>query len=276
MRLALIGDIHGCLGRFRSELARLGVDLDRAWIPQALQIIQVGDLVHGSGENQTECVLLADRLLRANPDRYFQLWGNHDAHYIGGPDVSDRRVFRQLAPTPAAVLRRWHATGSAQLAAAIRTDELGDVLVTHGGLTQGLWRELGSPEDAAEAARRINALLDDPGRAFRPGWLMTGEHDMAAGVLGPRTGAELAASWLAHGSMPFHQIHGHESVWWWPDQVWHDDAPQEVIAITHVDTELRRSATTIAGKMLWSIDGKLDDLPAGHPWRCVELTGFVQ
>src|SRR5690606_784480 len=119
--------------------------------------------------------------------------------------------------------RRWYNEGRASLAVAIDTVELGAVLVTHGGLTVGLWEEIGCPGSAAEAATLLNGLLQDPGRAFRPGWLMTGVYDRAAGVTCPRTGAELAGPWLEQGWMPFHQIHGHEGTWWWPGDRFHDD-----------------------------------------------------
>jgi hypothetical protein len=274
--LALFGDIHGSYRRFCDELTRIGVDVRTGKVPEGLLIIQVGDLVHGGGEDQLACLRLADLLLRISPERYVQLLGNHDAHYLGGPDVSTRSPFRQLVDEGIEILCRWQASGAARLAVAISTRELGDVLVTHGGLTAGLWRELGMPATATAAASALNELLTDPARAFRPGKLMTGELNMAAGVTGPRTGAELAQSWLDEGAAPFHQVHGRESAWWWPDHAWHDDVSAQIQSLTVVDRGARRSTTRIGAHSLISIDGKLDALDADTPWHPLLLCEMAE
>lgn len=80
---------------------------------------------------------------------------------------------------------------SAPSVGAIDSDELGQVLVTHAGLTVGLWEELGEPGTPPQAAARLDALLDSPEEAFRPGRLMTGVHDRAVGVTWARAGAEI-------------------------------------------------------------------------------------
>jgi hypothetical protein len=273
VRIHLIGDIGGHLDVFAEALILAGVDVAARAIPEGTLVIQVGDLVH-KGPDDDGCVALADDLLATG--RYLQLWGNHDAHYIGGPDVSARPGVSPVGPASTATFRRWADTGAARLAVALDTVELGPALVTHGGLTRGLWQELGSPADAGEAAMRINALLTDPERAFRPGWLMTGVHDRAAGVTCPRTGAELAGPWLERGAMPFHQIHGHESTWWWPHDRFHDDCPPEVAAATTLDTSRRHCWVEVGGMRLWSIDWVLGAAaPAGVDWSPLALEGEV-
>lgn len=250
-RVAVVGDIGGHLGFFRQLLDGLGVS--DTTIPDGLTVVQVGDLVH-KGPDSAGCVQLADQLLQTNPGRYIQLWGNHEAHYLGGPDVSDRRGVRPISLRTQQVLRRWWHNGTAQLAAAFDTGQVGPTLITHGGLTAGMWQELGAPTDVHETAEAVNRLLDDPVRAWRPGKLMTGHTNLAAGPICPRTGAELAQSWLNENSMPFSQMHGHEGVWWWPDNDWHTDVPEPVKALSRVDHERRFSTVHLHHRRLWSID----------------------
>lgn len=268
MRVGIIGDIGGHLDVFAEALTHLGVDVAGASIPADLVVVQVGDLVH-KGPDDTGCVTLADRLLATG--RYVQLWGNHDAHYIGGPDVSSRPGVQALPETTAAMLERWYETGSAQLAYALESVELGPVLITHGGLTQGLWKQLGEPATPDTAAPKINELLNDPDRAFRPGWLMTGHYDDAAGVTCPRTGVELAAPWLEQGDMPFSQVHGHEGVWYWPEDRFHDDCPQAVRKASVVDHARRFCEVQVGKHTLMSVDWVLGAAAPRRPWVPLEL-----
>lgn len=266
-RVALIGDIGGHHDVFVAALTAAGVDVAARRVPGDLTVVQVGDLVH-KGPADAACVQLADDLLRAAPGAYVQLWGNHDAAYVGGPDVSGRPGVTAIDDGSAATLRRWYAAGTARLAVAIDTVERGPVLVTHGGLTAGLWRRLGRPATAVAAAEAVNGLLSDPQLAFRPGRLMTGVVDLAAGVTCPRTGAELAASWLAEGVLPFDQVHGHEAVWDWPAGRWHDDVPAAVRELSTVEPDRRSCSVEIAGRRLLSVDWVLG---AVAPERCGEL-----
>ena len=273
-RVAFIGDVGGHLDVFIEALEQSGVDVEAGQVPAGLTVIQVGDLVH-KGPDDDGCVELADRLLRANRGRYVQVLGNHDAHYLGGPDVSARRGVSPIGQTAQQTLRRWVDCGLAQLAAAVDVNPYGPVLVTHAGLTAGLWEELGCPTSPGEAAKRVNGLLADPEVAFRPGWLMTGRVDRAAGVTCVRTGTELAAPWLENGSMPFSQIHGHEGVWLWSTDSWHDDVPEQVRAASTVDRERRFCWTDVAEHRLLSVDWVLGIQAPTRPWAPLVLPGTL-
>lgn len=120
-----------------------------------------------------------------------QLWGKHEAHCLGGTSVTARPGVVPVCAAAASTLQGWYASGAARLAVAIDSDELGQVLVTHAGLTVGLWEELGEPGTPPQAAARLDALLDSPEEAFHPGRLMTGVHDRAVGVTWARAGAEI-------------------------------------------------------------------------------------
>lgn len=268
--VSIIGDIGGHLGVFERALVDAGVDVPRALVPDSVTIVQVGDLVH-KGPHSDQVVELADRLIRNNPGRYIQLLGNHEAHYLGGPNVTGRKGVVEVSDRTSRTLRRWSTSQSAALATAVTTVEHGEVLITHSGLTAGLWRDLGSPLSPHAAAAQINALMSDPDEAFRPGWLMTGTVDHHAGVTCSRTGAELAASWIARGDMPFTQIHGHEGVWWWPSSSWHDDVPAEVKALSFVDEQHRTCGVRIQGELLLSVDWVLGEVPPEKRWRPLTL-----
>lgn len=264
LRTAVLGDIGGHRHFFEQVLTDLGVDLGCRTIPEGLTIIQVGDLVH-KGPDSDQCVELADDLLFKNPGRYVQLVGNHEAHYLGGPHLYGRSGVEDVPVGTQEILRNWWDTGCMRLASAVVTpDDPRGVLLTHGGLTAGLWRELGRPDTAVEAAHRINQLWADTEKAFRPGALMTGVVDYAAGVTCSRTGAELAASWLEEVAMPFNQVHGHEAAWWWPDNDWHTDCPDAVRTVATVDLVRRFCRVDIGDGWLLSVDWTLGrEVPAG-------------
>lgn len=150
------------------------------------------------------------------------------------------------------------------------------MLLTHAGLTVGLWEDLGEPRSAAQAAAALNAVQQrDPSRVFAAGWLRTGQVDRGASPTWARCGSELAAPWLQRGAMPFNQIHGHESVYWWPGRQFQPDAPAEVVHATTTDPANRFSWVTAGDANLVSVDWVLLDAPPSRPWRPLLLDGAV-
>ena len=221
-RLAVIGDIGGHLEPLLAELTRLGVpEGGEGPIPPDLTIIQVGDLVH-RGPASAAVVQLVDRHLRADPDRWIQLVGNHEAHYL-----RRRKQFSWPEKLPAetiSLLRDWWSTGRLRAAVAVRSQDE-EYVVTHGGVTRGFWRDvLGGPPGAVVAAQRINALAGKDDKAlFRFGTLVGDrEPEPLVGPVWAAAGSELVASWLGH-DLPFNQVHGHTSVYEWDAQRWHVD-----------------------------------------------------
>ena len=251
-RIAFIGDVGGHISAFVRTLDYLEVDPETLRIPEKLAIVQVGDLVHKGAYSQ-ECVDLAARLIDANPSQFVQLVGNHEAHYLGGPDVTGRNGVNAVTEYTRQMLCDWWADGTLRIACSATTS-MGPVLISHGGLTIGFHHELGDPSTPAGTVEALESLRGDKAPLFRPGKLMTGRPDTCASVICPRTGVELYGPWLSHGSIPYSQIHGHESVWWWPTDTWHDDVPLKVRYETVVDKVSRQSWLDIAGQRLWCID----------------------
>ncbi|MFQ1003983.1 metallophosphoesterase [Modestobacter sp. SSW1-42] len=213
-RVAVIGDIGGHLPQLTQALVRLGAEPDTCHLPDDLQVVQVGDLVH-RGPDSAGVVALVDRLLADQPGQWHQLAGNHEGQYVETPAFDWPEVLPAAVPE---TLRRWWATGRMRVAAAVTLGDGEQVLVTHAGLTSGLHRRLGRPRTADAAARSLNGLRDaDPATLWRAGAMLGGgAPDLSAGPMWAEAGAELAASWVADEvlgvRMPFTQVHGHSSV----------------------------------------------------------------
>jgi hypothetical protein len=259
----VVGDVGGHLDFLEAALEAAGWDRQTGLLPRRTTVVLVGDLVH-KGPESDACVALAWNLLRNNPHNSELLMGNHEAHYLGGPDLSERNGVYRIGVESEDYLRRLWESGRMKIAHAIHCSEFGATLITHGGLTAGLWRELGSPGTPDIAAEKLNSLPREPSSpVFRPGALLTGEIDFACGPLTPRTGSELAASWLerSHDSLPFSQIHGHEGVFLFDGGQFHGDVPESVKARSALDRERRFSQVNIGKQTLLSIDPVLGVTP---------------
>ena len=241
-RVAVIGDIGGHVDALRTELRRLGAEPHTGALPTDLVVIQVGDLVH-RGPDSEAVIDLVDHYLTEQPDRWVQLVGNHEMHYLRDPAFYwDERV----ADTAAAVLRRWWQTGAMRVAAAFRTRQA-PYLVTHAGLTAGMWRSvLNTPIGAPAAALGLNRLIGRrDGVLARPGVMLTGRRvSESAGPLWADAGRELIPSWL-QTPMPFSQIHGHSSLHDWSRGSYR--VGDEVAEITELEPEIRHETTTLPG-----------------------------
>ncbi|MFT4263688.1 MAG: metallophosphoesterase [Nocardioides sp.] len=249
-RVALIGDVGGHAEALGAELARLGVaDGGRGPLPDDLVVVQVGDLVH-RGPDSEGVVELVDLHLRRQPERWLQLIGNHEAHYLRPPAF---RWPERLTRGAARRLRQWRRRGLLHAAVAVRTSEE-TLLVTHAGLTEPFWRTvLGAPRGAHDAAQRIEELLlrnDDV--LFRSGvMLRPGRVEPGAGPLWAAAGSELLPGWLER-ELPFGQVHGHSSVTDWATGEVRGDPRIAARTVVHVDR--KHEITTLDGGRIVGID----------------------
>lgn len=266
--VALIGDVGGHLDAFLSALQGLGVDTGRGHVPPGLLVVQVGDLVH-RGPESTGCVQLADRLLHHSDDRYIQLLGNHEAFYLGGPRF---RVRDDLTTKADHTVQRWWLDRRARLAVALSTAEYGELLVTHAGLTAGLWHRLGSPATPAAAADQLNRWVGTrPELAFAPGRRLSG-HIGAPGPVWADPTVEVYPSWMGAGPAPFGQVHGHLAAWDWGTERWPLDTPDEVCRLAiDLDPTARHSTVHINGSPFIGIDPDHGTEPAAT-WHPLVLT----
>ena len=284
-RLAIFGDIGGHADAFADRLRALGADPETGTVPTDLIICQLGDLIH-RGPDSVAVIELVDRFRHASPDRWVQLVGNHESLYLRTP------VFHwseALPETSVAILRDWWASGWSRLAASFTTTGLsmarrvgtgageaaGGLLVSHAGLTAGLWDELGRPGDVADMALCIDVDArrrehpDDVGGVWRPGRMLVQAPRRDAGVLWAEACGEVYDSWLdAPANAPvFHQVHGHSVPYFFPGSFdgfgWRPPLRQRIAEghnergpyiTTAVDVARRHTRVSFDGRMFVGID----------------------
>jgi hypothetical protein len=200
-------------------------------------VIQVGDLVDRGPDSSGALDFVADRLEIA-PDRWIQLVGNHESQYLGG----ERFWPQPLSDADAARLRTWWLRERLRVAAAVRTCDGEELLITHAGLTRAAWERLGSPVTAATAADLLNT---------RPEPLLWDD----TGPLWAEAGSDLYPSWMRDTRpMPFGQIHGHSAIVDYHRGEWVCDG--RIRQRSTVDWAARHTVTRAGGGRFIAIDPK--------------------
>lgn len=257
-RVAVIGDVGGHADTLQAELIALGADPVTGRLPDDLLVIQVGDLVH-RGPDSDRVVADVDRVLTQQPGQWLQIVGNHEAQYLRPPAFD---WHQQIAKESVFTLQRWWRGGQMRAAVALRTSR-GDVVVTHAGLTMIFWRDdLGAPHTASLAADRLNRLVErGDKRLFRTGGLLSGGRpQLAAGPLWATAATELVPDWLST-RVPFHQVHGHTSLFDWNRGSFREDVTGELSTRTSLDHAARHETTEANGGVIIGIDPGHDDVP---------------
>jgi hypothetical protein len=246
-QVVVIGDVGGHPRELAAALANLGAS--DGVLPPDTTVIQVGDLVD-RGPDSNGVLGLVQGYLERSPERWVQLVGNHESQYLPG----GRRFWPEpLADWDADRLQAWWSAGAMNVAAAVRTADGDDLLVTHAGLTQSAWTSLGEPMTAAAAARLLN---DRPPLVFHGALAVVAR---TAGPLWAEAGWELYAPWFefhaAGGFVPFGQVHGHSSIVRYADQTWR--CPGRVRQRATVDWSARHTRVRIGGRQFIGVDPKL-------------------
>lgn len=283
-KLAVIGDIGGHEMALREALIVLGADPDEGKLPAGLTVVQVGDLIH-RGPDSDAVVRLVDRFYKNSPDNWIQLAGNHETCYFKDP------VFkwpRQVSDEEAEILANWWKSGwmrtswagntvgqSVRLKGGQRVEAgAGDLLITHAGLTSGLWKALGSPTSAAEAADAIeedarSRPADYWTGAWAPGIMLSRMVNLGAGVVWASAPEELIPSWALFASkgeeLPlFSQAHGHSTVFSWRDGGYYQplDRMRDGNIPRYADTTARQTRVSVGDMVFFGTD-------PGHGVRAV-------
>ena len=266
-RVAVIGDISGHLDELRTELRRLGADRVTGRLPADLTVVQVGDLVH-RGPDSDAVVAMVDGYLTDQPAQWIQLVGNHEAHYLRDP------VFHwpeRISARSRATLRRWWANGQMRVATWVR-DDSESFLITHAGVTAGFWRTaLTVTSSAEQATNMLNSLIGaNDGALFRAGTMLRGRRSArSVGPVWAATATELLPSWLAT-TLPFSQIHGHDSIFDWQRRRFRAAAADELARLTLLDEEAKHETTVLTGGRIIGIDPCHGHQPR-RPWRAWEI-----
>lgn len=248
-RVVVIGDVGGHPDQLRQALSYVGARGAQLVLPDDVVVVQVGDLVD-RGPDSGGVLRLVHRYTSEQPEQWIQLVGNHEAQHLPGGTAFWPEP---LARADAELIGSWWAQGLLNVAAAVRTAEGDDLLVTHAGLTLGCWQELDQPMTAASAARLLN---DRPAPLIWRG----GEVgvDRSAGPLWAEAGWELHEPWLEYyaggGFVPFGQIHGHSAIVRYADQTWR--SPGRVRQRATVDWTARHVRVRVGGRLFTGIDPK--------------------
>lgn len=240
-RLAVIGDVGGHADQLRWALDWLGAVDGR--LPPDLVVVQVGDLVDRGPDSPGVLDVVAP-LLAEQPRQWIQLVGNHEAQYLPEGTVFWREP---LVDAGVARLREWWANGSVRVAAAVRTVDGDELLLTHAGLTLACWQELGEPRSAALAAELLNQR---PELIWR-----TGEHarDDQAGPLWAESGTALHEPWMGYrGIVPFGQVHGHSTIVGFADRRWR--CAGRIRQRATVDWDARHVRVRVGGRVIIGVD----------------------
>jgi hypothetical protein len=264
-RVAVIGDVGGHAVELSAALTGLGCDVAERYVPDDLVVIQVGDLVH-RGPASDEVVSVVDGFLRNNQGRWVQLVGNHEAQYLAEPVFSWPE---SISPKSIRLLQSWFESGLMTMAACVRTAGVevraaggartrvgaGDLVVSHAGVTRGLWEELGCLP-ARELVDAVNALASDSTSAvWRPGLMLTRFVNMRAGTAWAEAGVELVGSWWGTEPPGFHQAHGHSSAFDWGRGSWrHPQLGQLYKNAAHIDRVARVERFDVGDQTIWGVD----------------------
>jgi hypothetical protein len=248
-RIAVIGDVGGHFTSLDDALASLG---GMGWqaAPRSLDddliVVQVGDLID-RGPASHLVMNLVRTLLELGPGRWVQLIGNHEAQYVG---ETEPFWDPPIAPDDQITLRDWWTQKAMNVAAAIRTADGDDFLITHAGLTVEAWHELGEPPNAAAAARLLN---ERPAMIWRDGDGLEGP-----GPLWASAGWDLHEPWMRHyaagGFVPFGQIHGHSSIVSYEHREWR--CPGRVRQRATVNWSARHFHVRVGGRVFIGVDPK--------------------
>src|SRR5438876_996601 len=206
------------------------------------------------------------------PDQWIQLVGNWEARHLGGPGFEKRKQeIDPLNATGRKTLQRWAATDHARIAVAVRSARGTPVLATHAGLSFEFWsQELEGTTDVADAAQRLNALLhDDRSTVFRTGKMYSPSRSgEPVGPVWARAGDEVWASWIGQ-PMPFGQIHGHTSPYFWGQNRWSAEVVEDLKKRARLFRKQRHVWFDQGDHHIVGIDPGLGIRPRGDElWAC--------
>lgn len=254
--LLVVGDVAGHLTALDEVLAPFDVSVSESEVPAGTVVVQVGDLV-GRSDESASLIACVDRLRDRTPERWVQLAGNHELHHLGGHQFQGTC---ELPDDSVTTMRAWLDEGWMRVAVAL---DAGDsaVLVSHAGLTRGLWAELGAPREANDAVAAIEGLRLEPAGwdvINRPGRMLNlGRFPITAATAGPiwaEASVELLPAWIDHGDLSFDQVHGHSSAYdWFRGRLRNAD----VAAHCDIDRERRHVVARVGARTITGIDPSL-------------------
>lgn len=232
MNVYIFGDTGAHAEPLLASLQKIGVNLRTFIIPENVQIVHLGDLIH-KGESSNKLVSIVNLLMRNNPDQWVQLMGNHELQHIKGAPYFWRC---NCNTETVAILNEWLDRGLAKISyylerpftfnipKSLKFDETliedKGILFSHAGLTSVFWQKIGSPATAKEASHAINQLSIKEVSATGV-MLDGGKYCTKPGPAWALSTTEVFGSWeLAEIPIPFVQVHGHSPAYQWQRNAW--------------------------------------------------------
>ena len=211
-RTAVIGDIGGQLDVFEKTLNYLGVV--NGIIPADLQIIQVGDLIRNLPifyNNNNYIIESVSNILEKSGDQWVQLLGNHEAVYLGGISSKTWDTKNSINSSSLNTLLNWWNTKQITLSSTLFYNQQ-ELLITHAGLSVGLWKELEKVNNASDMAYVLNNLSLPGSFLGRDSVFTNGVINISSDILWAQGPDEIYLPWMKEQIIPFGQIHGHQSL----------------------------------------------------------------
>lgn len=268
MEIAVFGDTGGHAKVFFNSLKELGIDPYAATIPENLQVIHLGDLIH-KGFSSDLLVETVDKLIRNNPGQWIQIVGNHELQHLDG--VSFWRC--SCKSETITLLRKLFSEGLIQIAygadnikppvlevSASPRFHVGNTswLFTHAGLSYNWWAKVGKPESAVKTAERLNNYNF---RAINTPGIIMNYFGKDAGPIWAVASEEVFPTWIQVEKFfpaPFSQMHGHTNAFDFSRNAWYAGANRALKAYrqaTKLNPETKASITDIGNQsLLVSID----------------------
>ncbi|MGH3441117.1 MAG: DUF433 domain-containing protein [Nitriliruptorales bacterium] len=252
----VVGDVAGHLTALDEVLAPFDVCVSESEVPAGTVVVQVVDLI-GRSDESARLIACVDGLRDRSPDRWVQLAGNHELHHLGGHQFQGTR---NLPDDAVATMRAWLDEGWMRVAVALGVGDSA-VLVSHAGLTRGLWTELGAPREAGDAVAALESLRLEPAGwevINRPGRMLNlGRFPIVEPTAGPvwaEASIELLPPWIDRGDLPFDQVHGHSSGYdWFRGRV----RNRALADHCEIDRERRHVVARIGARTITGIDPSL-------------------
>lgn len=273
MTVVVVGDVGGNPDRLIRALRSIGCDPSSGFVPEGLEVVQVGDLVRLRGnftEWSTEVVDVVGRFMDASHGRWHQLWGNHDLAVIGGERMA--AWDGDVEPTVVESFLRWWNEGRVLFAVAV-----GNTLISHAGVTRQSMIELGGLDGTAQEVARCIARHNEgepPGPFGVAGLLVHELPKPTVGCVWAEVVRELCEPWIASGDLPFDQVHGHASVFDWKSKSFWPTVSPDLLQRTALDHDRRISTVNVSNSRITSVDTGLVDA-AERPLRLLTLPGSV-
>lgn len=281
-KVYVFGDTGGHGLQLFKSLQEIGVDLEKRTIPEGVLIVHLGDLIH-RGPLSNTIVGLVEDLILLNPGQWLQVLGNHESQHLkqgisfwacdcnhytvntiqGWYDSRTARIAWALEDV---VPQRW-TDGNRPLG---QEELIGSFLATHGGLTFPVWKNLGSPRTATEAAELLVENSD---------WAMQSVGEAMGmqrfGVVGPvwaRAAGEAYNYWEIAArkdgeTMPFGQLIGHSAPFYFSKDTWYGNTSMEFRRNSKVLKDQLRTIAFVANSAIICMDPGYGEYlnPQEHP-----------